>query len=166
MWQRISFCGGVRKGKETSQKQPQHTGGVSAWWCSSFGTSDSRAHSCLCQCSPALFTEAGLWSWGHPIICTTLHSKARHQPSKVCFPGRICGMLSWARPIFAAAGFVAHSTTVFLPEVPQAQRHWWISYRLASVREVAEWSSTHVLYRAKRMCQFLQKQLLAEFLPL
>lgn len=113
------LCGGVRKGMETSQRQPQHTGRVLAWWCSSFGTSDSRVH--LCQCSPALH-PAGLGSWGTPCsvpqCMAEQGTRAGHQPSQICFSGRTCGMLPRARPMFAAGGFVAHSTAMFLSEVP------------------------------------------------
>lgn len=143
---------------ETSQRQPQHTGRVLAWWCSSFGTSDSRVH--LCQCSPALH-PAGLGSWGTPCsvpqCMAEQGTRAGHQPSQICFSGRTCGMLPGARPMFAAGGFVAHSTAMFLSEVPLMNQ-----LQAGFGSEAAEWSFIHVLYRAKRVCCFLQKHLLAE----
>lgn len=147
---------------ETSSKEPKHTGGVLAWWCPSFGTSESKFHSCLCQCITHICRAGKL---GPSMTCTPLHGRARYQPSQICFPGKTCGMLPWARHIFAAGEIVARSTAIFLSEVSQAQGQWWISYGLASASDVAEWSSTHVLYRAKRVCQF-QKHLSTEFLPL
>lgn len=81
-----------RTGIETSQEQPQHKGGVLAWWFSSSGISYDRARSCLWHYSPALFIRARLWSQHHHTIHTTLYVKTSHQPTRVCFPGRTGGM--------------------------------------------------------------------------